>query len=155
MSENTKERSLEKLFGTSRNVREAPDGAEGQSPPAQVEVPDEATPQGTRKRSSRTQASPKQTKQTAKSKAPINSDPATSSGSDEEEDVGPGGYLGKSRYKRGDGVLVKPSIYVRPDQAHALRMSAAAKDDPNGETMSEIIQSLLDQNGYCDSKHRT
>lgn len=154
MSENTKERSLEKLFGTSRNVREAPDGAEGQTPPAEAEVPAGTASQSTRKRSSQTQASAKQSKQTAKSKAPINSDLATSSGSEEEEDVGPGGYLGKSRYKRGDGVLVKPSIYVRPDQAHALRMSAAAKDDPNGETMSEIIQSLLDQNGYCDSKHR-
>ena len=49
-------------------------------------------------------------------------------------------------------MLEKPSVYVRPDQARALRMAAAAKDDPNGKTMSEIIQSLLDQNGYRDPR---
>lgn len=136
MSENTKKRSLDKLFGT-KEVRDAPadaasDDKAAPSPAAKKPAPKKA-------RGTTTKRSPSTKARAKKTAAP-----------EPTEDAGPGGYLGEGRYRRGDGVMEKPSIYVRPDQARALRMAAAVKDDPNGKTMSEIIQSLLDQHGYCD-----
>ena len=136
MSENTKKRSLDKLFGT-KEVRDAPadtanDGSDSPSPTAKKPAAKKGRGKTTKRSTS------------AKSRAKKAGAP------DPSEDAGPGGYLGEGRYRRGDGVMEKPSIYVRPDQARALRMAAAVKDDPNGKTMSEIIQSLLDQHGYCD-----
>ena len=137
MSENTKKRSLDKLFGT-KEVRDAPSDAagNGDSPPSPT-ARKPAAKKGRSKGSKRSTA----TKPSKKAAEP-----------EVTEDAGPGGYLGEGRYRRGDGVMEKPSIYVRPDQARALRMAAAAKDDPNGKTMSDIIQSLLDQHGYRDPK---
>lgn len=136
MSENTKKRSLDKLFGT-KEVRDAPPDASGDGEAAPFPAPSKpATKKGGGKTTKRSTPARPRAKKTA---AP---EPA--------EDAGPGGYLGEGRYRRGDGVMEKPSIYVRPDQARALRMAAAVKDDPNGKTMSEIIQSLLDQHGYCN-----
>lgn len=136
MSENTKKRSLDKLFGT-KEVRAAPadaasDGSDSPSPTAKKPTAGKGRGKTTKRPTP------------AKSRAKKTATP------DPSEDAGPGGYLGEGRYRRGDGVMEKPSIYVRPDQARALRMAAAVKDDPNGKTMSEIIQSLLDQHGYCD-----
>lgn len=160
MSENTKKRSLDKLFGSAPNVRTPKDEepatarpVEGASPSARSRKGGAPAGAPATRSTSRTAAKP------TASRTRVSSAVISSTGSEDrvvkpDDDAGPGGYLGKSRYRRGDGVLVKPSIYVRPDQAHALRMSAAAKDDPNGETMSEIIQALLDQHGYCDPKHR-
>ena len=134
MSENTKKRSLDKLFGT-KEVRDVPAAGDA-----------EATPSPTAKKPAAKKGRGETTKRStsAKTRAKKTTFPAP------PEDAGPGGYLGEGRYRRGDGVMEKPSIYVRPDQARALRMAAAVKDDPNGKTMSEIIQSLLDQHGYCD-----
>ena len=136
MSENTKKRSLDKLFGT-KEVRDAPADAAGDG---------EAAPSPTAKKPAATKGRGTTTKRStsAKTRAKKTTAPEPTEG------AGPGGYLGEGRYRRGDGVMEKPSIYVRPDQARALRMAAAVKDDPNGKTMSEIIQSLLDQHGYCD-----
>lgn len=138
MSENTKKRSLDKLFGT-KEVRDAPSDAssDGDTPPS----PAPSKPAAKKGRGKTTKRS-MPVKPRAKNAAKTEPEPT--------EDAGPGGYLGEGRYRRGDGVMEKPSIYVRPDQARALRMAAAVKDDPNGKTMSEIIQSLLDQHGYCD-----
>ena len=110
MSDTSKKRSLEKLFGTKK-------AAPSPEPPPPTEGPRQGP----------------------------------SAAADAGTEAGPGGYLGEGRYRRGGGVMEKPSLYVRPDQARALRMAAAAKDDPNGKTMSEIVQSLLDQHGYCDT----
>jgi hypothetical protein len=134
MSENTKKRSLDKLFGT-KEVRNAPPDADG-----------DAAPSPTAKKSAAKKGSGKE----AKPSRPTGKRAKKAAQPEPAEDAGPGGYLGEGRYRRGDGVLEKPSVYVRPDQARALRMAAAAKDDPNGKTMSEIIQSLLDEHGYRD-----
>lgn len=152
MSETTKKRSLDKLFGTSQSVRKTAAEVDGQSGADAADTSREVAAAKPRKRSSTVPSSAKRPTVNAPSK-PVAKSPAASP-SDASADAGPGGYLGKSRYRRGEGVLVKPSIYVRPDQAHALRMAAAAKDDPNGETMSEIIQALLDEHGYCDPRYR-
>jgi hypothetical protein len=136
MSENTKKRSLDKLFGT-KEVRDTSSDAAGDG---------EAVPSSAPSKS----AAKKGRGKTTKRSAPAKTRAKKTAVPDPAEDAGPGGYLGEGRYRRGDGVMEKPSIYVRPDQARALRMAAAVKDDPNGKTMSEIIQSLLDQHGYCD-----
>lgn len=136
MSENTKKRSLDKLFGT-KEVRDAPSDAAGHGEDNSSPTPSKP-------------AAKKGRAETAERSTPAKPRAEKAAELEPVGDAGPGGYLGEGRYRRGDGVMEKPSIYVRPDQARALRMAAAVKDDPNGKTMSEIIQSLLDQHGYCD-----
>lgn len=62
------------------------------------------------------------------------------------------GYIGLGRYAREDGILERITPYVRPDQAEALRVAVARKRDARGRDISRIIQSLLDEAGYCQSK---
>lgn len=38
--------------------------------------------------------------------------------------------------------------YIRPDQAMALRLAEATKNDPRGRTVSAIVRRLLDEAGY-------
>lgn len=58
------------------------------------------------------------------------------------------GYIGSGRYRRTTGVLERISPYIRPDQAEALRVAVALRNDPRGSDISAIIQSLLDEAGY-------
>lgn len=66
----------------------------------------------------------------------------------EEEHTEESGYLGSGRYRRTTGVLERISPYIRPDQAEALRVAVALRNDPRGSDISAIIQSLLDEAGY-------
>ncbi len=43
-------------------------------------------------------------------------------------------------------------VQLRAESLVALRIAAATKKDPRGRTLNAIIQSLLDENGYCDPK---
>ena len=65
-----------------------------------------------------------------------------------EEEPAPSGYIGLGKYSRADGVVERITPYVRPDQAEALRVAVARKNDPRGRDVSQIIQSLLDEAGY-------
>jgi len=65
-----------------------------------------------------------------------------------KEEVAPSGYIGLGKYSRADGVVERITPYVRPDQAEALRVAVARKNDPRGRDISQIIQSLLDDAGY-------
>lgn len=58
------------------------------------------------------------------------------------------GYLGNGRYGRADGVVERLDIYVSPETARALRVSAATRDDPNGKDVSEIVRTLIEKAGY-------
>lgn len=60
----------------------------------------------------------------------------------------PSAYLGLGRYTRSDGIVERITPYVRPDQAEALRLAVARKNDPRGTDVSQIIQTLLDEAGY-------
>jgi hypothetical protein len=142
MSESTRQRSLDKLFGKERPVRRATAG-EDASPAGEATAAEAPASPAQRKRAS---VSPAKRAGTGRTSGAL---PA-----EEKAQEGPGGYLGKGRYRRGDGVMEKSSVYLRPDQVQALRVAAATKDDPNGTTMSEIIQSLLDAHGYGAPEHR-
>jgi hypothetical protein len=61
----------------------------------------------------------------------------------------PSSYIGLGRYARVDGIVERITPYVRPDQAEALRLAAARKNDPRGTDISQIIQALLDEAGYA------
>lgn len=65
-----------------------------------------------------------------------------------EDSGAPSGYMGLGRYARVDGVVERITPYVRPDQAEALRLAAARKNDPRGTDISQIVQALLDEAGY-------
>lgn len=62
--------------------------------------------------------------------------------------AGPSGYIGLGRYTRSDGIVERITPYVRPDQAEALRIAVARKNDPRGTDISQIVQALLDEAGY-------
>lgn len=66
----------------------------------------------------------------------------------EEAQTEESGYIGSGRYRRTTGVLERISPYIRPDQAEALRVAVALRNDPRGSDISAIIQSLLDEAGY-------
>jgi hypothetical protein len=72
-------------------------------------------------------------------------------GDNAEPEEAQSGYIGLGRYAREDGILERITPYVRPDQAEALRVAVARKRDPRGRDISRIIQSLLDEAGYCAS----
>ncbi len=156
MSETTKQRSLDKLFGKDRVVRKAPEGAPSDERGTGVAQSDAASGGASappsRSKRAESAASSAPAARAGSSRASAGRRVATSPA--EKPVEGPGGYLGKGRYRRGDGVLEKSSVYLRPDQVQALRVAAATKGDPHGATMSEIIQSLLDQHGYCDPEQR-
>jgi len=63
-------------------------------------------------------------------------------------DLPPSAYIGLGRYTRSDGIVERITPYVRPDQAEALRLAVARKNDPRGTDVSQIIQTLLDEAGY-------
>jgi hypothetical protein len=66
-----------------------------------------------------------------------------------KEESPPSGYIGLGRYSRADGIVERITPYVRPDQAEALRIAVARKNDPRGTDVSQIVQALLDEAGYC------
>lgn len=97
------------------------------------------------------------TKRSAPEKAPRKSEEVQGRGEDrsatQAQNVESGtttqsGYIGLGRYSRSDGVVERITPYVRPDQAEALRIAVARKNDPRGTDVSQIIQSLLDEAGY-------
>ena len=85
------------------------------------------------------------------SKAPV-SEPSrpleSDRGGEAKSGDSPSSYLGLGRYTRVDGVVERITPYVRPDQAEALRIAVARKNDPRGKDVSQIVQTLLDEAGY-------
>lgn len=65
-----------------------------------------------------------------------------------EEETGKTGYLGNGRYRRKDGIVERVDVYLSPEQAKALRVAAATRDDPNGTSVSEIVGTLIEKAGY-------
>jgi hypothetical protein len=57
-------------------------------------------------------------------------------------------YVGASTYERkGRGEVKKLAVYLSPDVAAALR-EAGFRGTEHGENMSEIVETLLRENGY-------
>lgn len=67
-----------------------------------------------------------------------------------EETRNTGNYLGQSLYLYKGAAARKLSVYVEPSLAAGLRMAAASGADPRGSDMSEIVDTLLRENGYAD-----
>ncbi len=67
-----------------------------------------------------------------------------------EETRNTGNYLGQSLYLYKGVEARKLSVYVEPSLAAGLRMAAASGADPRGSDMSEIVDTLLRENGYAD-----
>ena len=58
-------------------------------------------------------------------------------------------YKGKGVYERKDGQSYKKiGIHIRPDQYKALQMAKATGEDARGNTIEEIIRTLLDEAGF-------
>ena len=133
----TRDAALSRLFGNT-------DADATEEPPSEPERKQLLEKEPTERREGAIEMPPKQPRKRRMSRGEGDSTTAAIP----KEESAPSGYIGLGKYSRADGVVERITPYVRPDQAEALRVAVARKNDPRGRDISQIIQSLLDDAGY-------
>lgn len=135
----TRDAALSRLFGNAASEERADAAPADQS--------DAPTPENAQRENESSAARPPSTEKERQAQKRGRGGAAEAAAAHEVEQSS-SAYIGLGRYARSDGIVERITPYVRPDQAEALRIAVARKNDPRGTDVSQIIQTLLDEAGY-------